>query len=224
MPGSSLRFGELRKIHSLFQFKGFEKTGSINIMDHKDIRTLKILEEMENDHAPSQRYLARKLNISLGLVNAFIKRLAQKGYCKITTVPKSRVRYILTPKGVAEKARLTYDFVQFSFQFYKKTRGKLSGIFCDLEAEKGDRVIFYGATELAEIGYVSLQGTNINLVAVVDGEKIGDKFLGFTIKDPITINDLFFDRIIVTAMGPKDAVMKNILDNGVQPDKIALLD
>ena len=59
---------------------------------------------------------------------------------------------------------------------------------------------------------------------MVDGEKIGDKFLGFTIKDPITINDLFFDRIIVTAMGPKDAVMKNILDNGVQPDKIALLD
>jgi len=193
-------------------------------MDHQDIRTLKILEEMENDHAPSQRYLARKLNISLGLVNAFIKRLAHKGYCKITTVPKNRVRYILTPKGVAEKARLTYEFVQFSFQFYRKARGKLREIFSDLEAKEGDRVIFYGATELAEIGYISLQETNINLVAVVDGEKTGDTFLGFEIKEPGTISYLLFDRIIVTTMGPKDAAMKNILDNGVPPDKIAILD
>lgn len=211
-------------MHSLFRFKEPEKTESINIMDHQDLRTLKILEEMQNDHAPSQRYLARKLNISLGLVNSFIKRLAHKGYFKITTVPKNRVRYILTPKGVAEKARLTYEFVQFSFQFYRKARGKLREILRDLEVEKGDRVIFYGATELAEIGYVSLQETNVNLVAVVDGEKIGDTFLGFKIKDPRTISDLLFDRIIVTAMGPKDAVMKTILDKGVPPDKIALLD
>ena len=193
-------------------------------MDYKDIRTLKILEEMENDHPPSQRYLARKLNISLGLVNAFIKRLAHKGYFKIKTVPKNRVRYILTPKGAAEKARLTYEFVQFSFQFYRKVRGQLREILRDLEAKAGDRVIFYGATELAEIGYVSLQDTHINLVAVVDGEKTGETFLGFKIKDPMTISDLLFDRIIVTAIGSRDTVIKNILDNGVSQNKIAFLD
>lgn len=196
----------------------------MNIMDYKDIRTLKILEEMENDHPPSQRYLARKLNISLGLVNAFIKRLAHKGYFKITTVPKNRVRYILTPKGAAEKARLTYEFVQFSFQFYRKARGKLRKILSDLEASDGDRVVFYGATELAEIGYVSLQETNIHLVAVVDGEKTGETFLGFKIKDPEIISDLLCDKIIVTAIGPKDLIMKNMLDSGVPQSKIALLD
>ena len=59
-------------------------------MDNQDIRTLKILEEIGTDNVPSQRELARKLNVSLGLVNSFVKRLAQKGYFKVTTIPKCR--------------------------------------------------------------------------------------------------------------------------------------
>ncbi|MGB2929352.1 MAG: winged helix-turn-helix transcriptional regulator, partial [Desulfobacterales bacterium] len=73
-------------------------------MDNKDIRTLKFLEEIDNNHTPSQRDLSRKLDVSLGLVNSFIRRLVHKGYLKITTVPKNRVKYILTPKGATEKA------------------------------------------------------------------------------------------------------------------------
>ncbi len=47
-------------------------------MDHQDLRTLKLLEEIDKDETPSQRDLSRKLNISLGLVNSFIKRLGSK--------------------------------------------------------------------------------------------------------------------------------------------------
>ena len=57
-------------------------------MDAQDIRTLKIFEEIESDQAPSQRELAQKLNVSLGLVNSFVKRLAHMGYFKVTTIPK----------------------------------------------------------------------------------------------------------------------------------------
>jgi len=77
-------------------------------MDPKDIRTLKILEQVDNGKTPSQRDLAGELNISLGLVNSFIKRLVKKGFVKIRTVPKKRLKYILTPHGAAEKSRLTY--------------------------------------------------------------------------------------------------------------------
>jgi len=84
-------------------------------MDHKDIRTLKLLEEIEENHVQSQRELAKKLNISLGLVNSFIKRLAHKGFFKITTIPKNRVKYILTPEGAVEKTRLAYKYIQHSY-------------------------------------------------------------------------------------------------------------
>lgn len=192
-------------------------------MDHKDIRTLKILEEIENSHTPSQRDLAKKLNISLGLVNAFIKRLAHKGYFKITTIPKNRVAYMLTPKGMSEKTRLTYEYIHFSFQFYRKARAKLHEILISLEEQGGNHVVFYGAGELAEIAFISLQETSVLLTAIVDDQKIGEQFLGMDIKSPNMIPELIFDKIIITAMNSGEAIMENVLSKGIPQYKVALV-
>lgn len=192
-------------------------------MDYKDIRKLRILEEIDNFRTPSQRDLAHKLNISLGLVNAFVKRLAHMGYFKISTIPKNRVKYILTPKGAAEKTRLTYEYIQFSFQFYRKARALIKKLFLELEDQGRKRVVFYGASELAEIAFISLQETTIRLVGVVDNIKIGQKFLGFKIQDPNVLSDIFFDRIIITTMNSEEMIIDQIIENGIQRDKVALI-
>jgi DNA-binding MarR family transcriptional regulator len=193
-------------------------------MDNQEIRTLKILEEIDNDHTPSQRDLSRKLNISLGLVNSFIKRLAQKGYFKITNIPKNRVKYILTPKGAAEKTRLTYQYIQYSFEFYRNAREKLRKLFKDLKAQGVSRVVFYGASDLAEIAYISLQETNIQMVAIVDDKKIGGIFIGVEVKDSDMLNLLSFDRILITSMNSKDTVLERILKQGISRSKIVMLE
>ncbi|MBW1777823.1 MAG: winged helix-turn-helix transcriptional regulator [Deltaproteobacteria bacterium] len=193
-------------------------------MDHRDLRTLKLLEEIEHNHAPSQRDLAKKLNISLGLVNAFVKRLAHKGYFKISTIPKNRVMYILTPKGMAEKTRLTYDYIHFSFQFYRKARTKLREILMKLEEEGGDSVIFYGAGELAEIGFISLQETSIRLIAVLDDQQAGGTFLGLTLEDPGAIRKYAFDKVIITDMETTSKKLKALLSRGIPRRKIAVLE
>ncbi|PIU50662.1 MAG: hypothetical protein COS92_00220 [Desulfobacterales bacterium CG07_land_8_20_14_0_80_52_14] len=193
------------------------------MMDHRDLRTLKLLEEIENNHAPSQRDLARKLNISLGLVNAFVKRLAHKGYFKITTIPKNRVMYILTPKGIAEKTRLTYDYIHFSFQFYRKARAKLQDIFTRIEEQGGDSVIFYGAGELAEIAYISLQETAIRLVAVLDDGRAGESFLGFTLESVDAIRKYAFDKVVLTEMETGAQKLETLLSKGIPHHKIAVM-
>lgn len=193
-------------------------------MDHRDLRTLKLLEEFEKNHAPSQRDLARKLNISLGLVNAFVKRLAHKGYFKISTIPKNRVMYILTPKGMAEKTRLTYDYINFSFQFYRKARFKLKEILNHLEEQGGDSVIFYGAGELAEIGFISLQETGIQLIAVLDDQRAGEAFLGFHLENASALRKYAFDKVIITDMETLSQKTETLLSMGVSRKKIAILD
>jgi DNA-binding MarR family transcriptional regulator len=115
-------------------------------MKTQDIRALKILERVNGDCLSSQRDLARDLNISLGLVNSFIKRLAHKGYVKATTIPPKRIRYIITPKGMAEKSRLTYRYIQFSYHYYRQARQKLKTLFSTLEKSGVRRVVFYGET------------------------------------------------------------------------------
>jgi len=194
-------------------------------MNNNELRTLKILEEIEKDYAPSQRELARQLNISLGLVNSFIKRLVQKGCFKVKNIPKNRVKYILTPKGMAEKTRLTYMYIQFSFEFYKRSRQELRGLFNNLVMQGVSRIIYYGASDLAEIAYLSLQETHIKLVAVVDDFKIGDKFLdGIVVTDPLELGSISFDRILITSMGSIDTVLEKILKQGIPRSKVVMLE
>ena len=193
-------------------------------MDHKDIRTLKLLEEIEENHVQSQRELAKKLDISLGLVNSFIKRLAQKGFFKITTIPKNRVKYILTPEGAVEKTRLAYKYIQYSYKFYKDARHKLRKLFQKLEAERVGRIIFYGANELAEIAYISLQETSIEMVAVVDILKAGEQFLGYLVLDPVYLSLLSFDRILVTSIDSREKILDDIIENGAPDSKIVTIE
>ena len=193
------------------------------IMDKKDIRTLKILEEIDNDHTPSQRDLSRKLNISLGLVNSFVRRLANKGYFKITTIPKNRVKYILTPKGVTEKTRLTYKYFQYSFEFYRSAREKLQKLFEDFMAQGVRRIVFYGVSDFAEIAYISLQETSIKMVAMMDEKKIRKVFLGSVITNPDVIDSLSFDKILITSMSKEDAALEKLLKKGIDRRKIVML-
>jgi len=184
-------------------------------MDHKDIRTLKILEKFDNDVVPSQRALARDLNISLGLVNSFIKRLVKKGYFKARHVPKNRMRYFLTPKGASEKTRLTYEYIQHSYNFYKEARQKLRDLYTELESQDVSAIVFYGAGDLAEIAYLSLQQTNIKLVAVVDDEKKGERFTRYIVEHPDRLAALTFDRILITSLNFKESIYQKIAGLGL---------
>jgi DNA-binding MarR family transcriptional regulator len=193
-------------------------------MDNQDLRTLKILEEIEKDKTPSQRYLAGKLNISLGLVNSFIKRLAQKGLFKIKNIPKNRVKYILTPKGAAEKTRLTYKYIQYSFQFYKSAREKLRILFYGFKKNGNKKIVFYGAGDLAEIAYISLQEVPIELVAIVDDNKPGEIFMDFVIASPDYLSTIDFDKIIITSIDETEKILQNILKKGISPNKVAMME
>ena len=192
-------------------------------MDKQDIRTLQILEEIDREQAPSQRELAKKLNISLGLVNSFIKRLSHKGYFKVTTIPRNRISYMMTPKGFSEKTRLTYEYIQYSYRFYKDARQKLHSLFNTLSEAGVRRIVFYGTSDFAEIAYLSLQETKIELVEVVDDEKANKKFFNKTIKSPAVLNTASFDMILLTAIDSREQVMGRILKSGIPRNKVALI-
>jgi DNA-binding MarR family transcriptional regulator len=193
-------------------------------MHPQDIKFLQILEEIDNSHSPSQRDLARSLNMSLGLVNSFIKRLARKGYLKITTIPRNRVKYILTPRGFAEKSRLTYEFIQYSFHFYKRALGNLQDLLNELEKRGVKQVVFYGASDLAEIAFISLKDTDIKLVGIVDDLKNGKKFLDFTVRSTAELHKLEFDRIIITNIDSKQAILKKLREKKIPDERIIMLE
>ncbi len=193
-------------------------------MDPQDIRSLQILAEIEENNIPSQRDLANRLDISLGLANSFIKRLVRKGYVKITTIPKNRVKYLLTPKGFAEKSRLTYEFIQYSFRFYRDALRKFEYLMGELKKQGVERVIFYGAGELAEIAFLALTENDIELIGIADDFKKGHKFLGFHVRSVRELKYLDFDRAIITNIDSKQILANNLVREGISGAKIITID
>jgi DNA-binding MarR family transcriptional regulator len=193
-------------------------------MDHRDIHALRILEQVEKNAGFTQRQLAGQLNISLGLANSFIKRLARKGYVKVTTVPKNRLRYMLTPTGLAEKTRLTYEFIQYSLDFYRTARKRTRTMLHTVEKNGVRRVVFYGGGDLAEIAHISLQETSLTMVAIVDDHQAGQKLLGYTIRPASILNSLDYDRVIITSVNSRDAIYKTLRRQGVPASRILALE
>lgn len=193
-------------------------------MEPQELRTLKILEAVEQEESPSQRELARRLNISLGLVNSFIKRLVSKGYFKVTTIPANRVKYILTPKGAAEKTRLTYEFIQYSLLFFKDARRKLRNMYSGFEKEGVRKIAFYGAGEFTEIGYLSLQETEITLIDVFDDAEKGKRFFGHRIKGSADIPKSDFDKILINVPENAATIALKLNELGIPSEKISLME
>ena len=189
-------------------------------MESKSLKTLQLLELIAADKSTSQRELSDILQISLGLVNSFIKRLVKKGYCKVTTVPKNRVKYILTPAGAMEKTRLTYEYISSSYHYFKAARNRLERLYSELINEGATRVVFYGTGELADIALLSMAGTDLRLIDVVDPGKEGEAFANFIVKAASRLKKIDFDALLITIVDNHEAVLNDIQGVGVPPDKI----
>lgn len=85
-------------------------------------RDLVLLEHLEQDPDATQATLASQLGVAVGTINWHLKRLIEKGYLKARRVERRKLRYIITPEGLAERARLTVDYIQTSFRLYRLVR------------------------------------------------------------------------------------------------------
>ena len=131
-------------------------------------RSFQLLSEITGNEPLSQRELSRRLGIAVGLVNSYLKNLVAKGYIRVKSFPKNRYAYLLTPTGIAEKSRLACQHLTYFTGLYTVVRQDYLNLFHSLE-ERGVRQVFFcGVDEVAEIAYLSLQETGIELVGVVD--------------------------------------------------------
>ena len=131
-------------------------------------RDLQLLNEVERNAAVTQRSLARNLGVAVGLANLYLKRLVRKGHIKITTIPKHRIKYLLTPRGMAEKSRLTYLYMQYSLSYYRKMRERLKHVLTGLSVAGAKRIAVYGTGELAELAYLTLREMDMTQVGFVE--------------------------------------------------------
>ncbi len=144
----------------------------------EDSVTLEILEAIDQSSDVTQRSLARRTGVALGLTNLYLKRCVRKGLIKIQHAPANRYLYYLTPKGFAEKSRLTAKYLSYSFGFYRRASESCLEALAHCKRRGWGRVVFCGASELAEIASLRAQELGLDVVAVYDPDHAGRVFVG----------------------------------------------
>ena len=187
-------------------------------MDTEARRHLQLLEAVEEDSRVTQRSLATKLGIALGLTNIYLKRMVRKGYIKCVNIQSNRLSYLITPRGIAEKARLTYEFIDYSLHLYGEVRQHLREMLRDCAAS-GRSVAIYGRGEAAEIAYLSLKEVGLEPVAIFDDEG-GHRFLGMPVRPIGDHADVPYDFIVVATLEISGQRMANLMRDGVPPEKL----
>ncbi len=174
-----------------------------------------LLSEIEQEETVSQRELASRLGIALGLVNSYLKNLVAKGYVRIKSFPKNRYGYLLTPQGIAEKSRLAYQHLSYFTNLYQIARQDYLALFRSLHTSGIRRVSFCGVDETAEIAYLSLRETGLELIEVMDDQHAGESFFEKKVSPLVTSSEGTKLPIIITSLKRGDDLEAELLRRNI---------
>jgi DNA-binding MarR family transcriptional regulator len=141
-------------------------------MDTQSVRELQILEYLECDPDVTQADLATRLGVAVGSINWYLKRMVNKGYVKVRKMQRRRLRYLITPQGVAEKARLTQAYMQASLRLYRETRADARRLLGEVAQAGYDVVHIEGDGDLAEICRLTCLEQRIKVGQGADASRI----------------------------------------------------
>lgn len=114
-------------------------------------RELSLLEQIEADPDITQASLATQLGVAVGTVNWHLKRLVEKGYIKVKRLERRKLRYIITPEGLALRARLTVDYVERSLDLYRRTRQRVKEYLQQVRLAGYEQIRLMGEGDVADI-------------------------------------------------------------------------
>jgi DNA-binding MarR family transcriptional regulator len=180
-------------------------------------RDLQLLEAVQEVSTVTQRTLAARLGIALGLTNLYLKRLIHRGYVKCVMMRSNRLTYSITPRGAARKARLTLDFMKYSLDVYRDARRHLRRGLDERLAQR-QRVAIYGTGEAGELAFLLLREMGLDPVAAFD--RAAGRFLGMPVHDISDHATVGYDVLIIASLEKTHSVVSRLLAAGVPAEKL----
>lgn len=188
--------------------------------DQEAYRALLLMAELEEGRPISQREIAGRLGIALGLVNAYLKNLVAKGLVNIRSYPRNRYGYLLTPRGFAEKSRFALDQLTLFHRLFRITRQDSLRFFQRLHGQGAREVTFCGVDEFTEIAYLSLREARIALRQVMDDHRCGERFLDLPIVSLEEGLRAGGRPIVVTSLRDGERYLRELRRLGVRQEEI----
>jgi len=175
----------------------------LDIMSEKSrLKTeLDLLSALEEGGVTTQMRLSKRISVSVGLINALLKRALKKGLVKVRTAPYKRYAYYLTPQGFSEKSRLVAEYLETSLDFFRMAKSEYTDLFNRSVMCGRKKAVLFGDGELLEIALISARDTSVEIVALFDPEeKSNNDYAVYNVPQIDDIDDIsHFDVAVIVA-------------------------
>ena len=172
---------------------------------------LDLLVSLERETVVTQGSISKRLGVSIGMINALLKRAVHKGYVKVSSAPYKRYAYYLTPKGFSEKSRLVAEYLESSLSFFRQARDEYTSLLERARRSGFKRLALVGSGELAEIACLAALDADVELVAVVDRVTNRERVSGVPVVRAVTeLKDI--DGVIITDSKAPQAIFDSLTE------------
>ena len=188
-------------------------------MNPEEQRTLDLFEVVETRPDINQRQLAEELGISLGLANAFLKTILNKGWIRARKVKARRWLYFLTPQGSLEKSRLTLNYLQRTLKSFREIRNQADQLLADLKTHGVQGIHLIGEEDFIDIIGLCLEHHHIQCLSKIvkprmeteenDSEWIPEQFPELKTSE----------RFLIALISEQEEVLQKLSSDGYQGQK-----
>jgi hypothetical protein len=193
----------------------------LDSVDLPNQRELQLLSEVDRDPDVTQRQLAQRIGIALGLTNVLLRNLVQRGYVRVAQASWKRRIYTLTPEGFFHRVGLMRAYIHRILADYQKIRGTLREELEPLSLNEESRVAIYGTGEFAELVYLGLREIGIEEIDIFSsGEVDGHRFLGLPVRNMATLQPDRYDRVVMALLTGWEKPCGELRKRGASPRKL----
>ena len=170
-----------------------------------------LLAVLERREVVTQPALAKRLSISVGMVNALLKRAVRKGLVKAKAAPYKRWAYYVTPEGFQEKSRLVAQYLDASLAFFRMARREYRTLFLDGQRMGYRCFVLVGRGEVAEIALLAALEADTELVGILDREANTDRLHGLPVL--LSLEEAkAWDALVITESRHPQAAFETLRD------------
>ena len=170
-----------------------------------------LLVALERREVVTQPALAKRLSISVGMVNALLKRAVRKGLVKAKAAPYKRWAYYVTPEGFQEKSRLVALYLDASLAFFRMARQEYRTLFLDGQRLGFRRFVLVGRNEVAEIALLAALEADAELLGILDREADTDRLHGLPVLRSLE-EAKAWDALVITESRHPQEVFETLRD------------
>ena len=176
-------------------------------MTPEEQRTLNLFELLENQPNLNQRQLAQKLGISLGLANAYLRKVLNKGWVRARQIKARRWLYFLTPQGAVEKSRLSLNYLHRTLDSFRELRCKADAMLAELAKAGVTGVHLCGDGDWSDIIQLCLPAYGIQCLSVIRDHECAFPELSAE------------ERILITLLEAREPIIQKLKNQSLEPKR-----